>query len=199
MPFKPRQTLKTNHSDTIPMHKLQKNRLSRRNVIGRALWSIVYLLLFRPSPRPLHRWRVFLLRLFGAKITGKVRVYQSCRIWAPWNLVMHPGSCLGDHVDCYCVASVELHENAVVSQYSFLCTASHDYQQPSNDLMSASIVIGANAWITADVFIAPGVNIGEGAVITARSSVFSDMEPWMVASGNPARAVRPRGFQGPQT
>ncbi len=112
---------------------------------------------------------------------------------------MHPGSCLGDHVDCYCVAPVVLHQNAVISQYSFLCTATHDYRRQSNDLLSASIVIGADAWVTADVFIAPGVSIGEGAVITARSSVFSDIEAWMVASGNPARAIKPRGLQGPQT
>lgn len=181
------------------MHKLQQTTISRRNIIGRALWSVVYMFLFRPTPRPLHRWRAFLLRLFGATITGKVRVYQSCRIWAPWNLVMHPGSCLGDHVDCYCVAPVVLYENALISQYSFLCTATHDYRRRSNNLMSAPIVIGANAWVTADVFIAPGVTIGEGAVVTARSSVFSDIDAWMVARGNPARTFKPRGLQEPQT
>ena len=46
--------------------------------------------------------------------------------------------------------------------------------------------------VTADVFIAPGVTIGEGAVVNARSAVFSDVEPWMVVTGNPAKAVKIR-------
>lgn len=59
-------------------------------------------------------------------------------------------------------------------------------------LTTAPIALGDHVWVTADVFIAPGVTVGEGAVITARSSVFHDIEPWMVAAGNPARLVKPR-------
>lgn len=147
---------------------------------------------FRPTPRPFHAWRCFLLRLFGARIGKRVAVYQSARIWAPWNLEMADRSCLGDFVDAYSVDKINLGEGAVVSQYSYLCTASRDYTEASRPLITAPIVIGSQAWVTADVFIAPGVTIGEGAVVTARSSVFSDVEPWVVASGNPCRAVRPR-------
>jgi putative colanic acid biosynthesis acetyltransferase WcaF len=73
-----------------------------------------------------------------------------------------------------------------------LCTASRDYTDSRLRLVSGPIVIGDHAWITADVFVAPGVSIGEGAVITARSSVFSDIESWVVATGNPARELRKR-------
>ena len=52
-------------------------------------------------------------------------------------------------------------------------------------LTTAPIILG-------DVFVAPGVTIGDGAVITARSSVFHDIEPWIVAAGNPARPVKAR-------
>lgn len=171
---------------------LQPRHLSRANKLGRALWGIVWLTLFRPTPRPLHAWRCLLLRLFGAHIGKRVRVYPSARIWAPWNLEMEEGSCLGDFVDAYCVDKIKVGENATVSQYSFLCTASHDYTDPAQPLVTAPIVIGSQAWVTADVFVAPGVTIGEGTVITARSSVFADISPWVVASGNPAAAVRPR-------
>jgi len=64
-------------------------------------------------------------------------------------------------------------------------------------LVAAPIVIGENAWITADVFVGPGVTVGDGAVVTARSSVFSDIEPWVVARGNPAAPVRPRVLKDP--
>ena len=108
-------------------------------------------------------------------------------------------SCLSEQVDCYCVDKIRIGAHATVSQYSFLCTASHDYTNPSMPLISAPISIGENAWVTADVFVAPGVNIGEGAVITARSSVFSDIEPWTVATGNPAKTVKKRAWKNDAT
>lgn len=171
---------------------MKRSEISRSNRVARLIWTLVWMVFFRPTPRPFHAWRCFLLRLFGARIGKRVAVYQSARIWAPWNLEMADRSCLGDFVDAYSVDKINLGEGAVVSQYSYLCTASHDYTEASRPLITAPIVIGSQAWVTADVFIAPGVTIGEGAVVTARSSVFSDVEPWVVASGNPCRAVRPR-------
>ncbi len=110
---------------------------------------------------------------------------------------MQDRSCLGDFVDCYSVDKITIAADAVVSQYDFLCTASHDHTDPLLPLITAPIVIGEKAWVTADVFIAPGVTIGEGAVIIARSSVFHDIEPWTVAAGNPARPVKPRVLYDP--
>lgn len=101
-------------------------------------------------------------------------------------------SCLGDQVDCYCVDTVTVGAYSTVSQYSFLCTASHDLTDPSMPLTTAPIVIGSRAWIAADVFVGPGVIVGNGAVIGARSSVFNNIDSWMVAVGNPARAIKTR-------
>lgn len=169
--------------------------ITTANKLARVLWQTVWLLLFRPSPAPFHAWRCFLLRLFGAKIGRGAHPYPSARIWAPWNLVMDDHSCLSHQVDCYCVDRIKLGAYATVSQYSFLCTASHDYSDPAMPLVTAPISICERAWVTADVFVAPGVTIGEGAVITARSSVFSDIEPWIVASGNPAKSVKKRTWK----
>jgi putative colanic acid biosynthesis acetyltransferase WcaF len=160
----------------------------------RFAWNIVWLLLYRPSPRPFHAWRRLLLRIFGAHIAAGANPYATARIWAPWNLTMEAGSCLGDDVDCYCVAPVIIGTNATVSQYSYLCSASHDYREPSMPLVIASIVIGADAWVAADVFIGPGVAVGEGAVVGARSTVTQDIEAWTVVAGSPplVRGQRPR-------
>ncbi len=168
--------------------------LSTRNKLARAVWGVVWLLLYRPSPTLLHGWRRWLLRLFGAKIGRGAHPYPSAKIWAPWNLIMGERSCLSHHVDCYCVDRITLGAHSTVSQYSFLCTASHDYTDPAMLLTAAPITLGDWVWVTADVFVAPGVTLGDGAVITARSSVFHDIEPWMVAGGNPAQAIKPRRF-----
>lgn len=101
-------------------------------------------------------------------------------------------ACLSGHVDCYSVDAVEIGAYATVSQYAFLCTAGHDIDCPVMRLTTAPIRIEAHAWVAADAFIAPGVTVGEGAVVGARSSVFRSVPPWTVVTGNPARARRSR-------
>ncbi len=169
-----------------------RNPLGFRNKAGRALWGAVWLLLFRPSPFFLFGWRRFLLRLFGAKVGRGVNVYPSCRIWAPWNLEMGDYSCLSHHVECYSVAPVRIGAHAVVSQYSYLCTAGHDIADPHMKLVTAPITVGDGAWVAADVFVGPGVSIGDGAVVGARAAVFKDVPPGEVWGGNPARFIKKR-------
>jgi len=99
---------------------------------------------------------------------------------------MEPKSCIADNVDCYCVAPISIGPNATVSQYSYLCSASHDYRDPAMPLIIAPIVIERDVWIAADVFVGPGVRIGEGSVVGARSTVVNDVESWSVVAGSPA-------------
>ncbi|WHZ21601.1 MAG: Acetyltransferase [Nitrospira sp.] len=165
---------------------------SRLNQLGRVLWGIIWVIFYRPSPRIAHGWRRFILRLFGAKIGINAHPYPSAKIWAPWNLEMGEHSCLSEKVDCYSVNRIRLGPHAVVSQYSFLCTASHDYTVPTMPLITAPIIVEAGAWVAADVFVGPGVTIGEGAVVGARSTVIRNVEPWLVVAGNPVRVIRKR-------
>jgi len=165
---------------------------SRRNRLGRVAWGIVWLLLYRPSPKPFHFWRRSLLRLFGAKVGKGAHPHPSARIWAPWNLQLEEYSCLAWGVDCYCVAPIRIGAHATVSQYSHLCSASHDVDHPNMPLISAPITIGAGAWVAAGAFVGPGVTIGQGAVVGARSAVFRDVEPWTIVAGNPAKFLRYR-------
>jgi putative colanic acid biosynthesis acetyltransferase WcaF len=167
-------------------------QLSLSNKLVRGVWLLVYWLLFRLSPVPFHAWRAVVLRMFGAVIGRRVRIYPSARIWAPWNLAMADDSCIGPDVDCYCVDRVEIGVRAVVSQRAFLCTASHDYNRPSLPLITAPIVLQADTWVTAEVYVGPGVTINQGAVALARAVVVRDVEAWAVVAGNPAKVVRRR-------
>lgn len=165
---------------------------SMLNRIGRVLWALAWLVLFRPSPKVFHFWRRNLLRCFGASIGRGVHVAPSVRVWAPWNLAMGDHSCLGHHVDCYCTDKIKIGSHATVSQYSYLCCATHDVEDPKMRLVTAPIEIGEGAWIAADVFVGPGVVVGEGAVVGARASVFDNVEAWTVVGGNPARFIKHR-------
>jgi len=174
------------------MRKLYFKNLTFSNRLARLVWNVVWIFLFRFSPSFLFSWRRFLLCLFGAKIGKNSKIYPTVKIWAPWNLKMGEQSTLAPNVDCYSVDKIVIGSFTTVSQYSYLCTASHDYIdpciefQPQMPLLSAPIELGSKVWITADVFVGPGVCVGDGVVVLARSTVIRDLPPWTVASGNPA-------------
>lgn len=165
---------------------------SKSLLVKRIAWGMVQATLFRWSPRPFHGWRVMLLRLFGADVAKTARPYPGCRIWAPWNLTMGAYATLGDGVDCYAVARISIGTRTTISQYTYLCGATHDFEHPNFPLTPFPITIGEHCWIAADCFVAPGVTIGDGTVVGARSSVFKDLGSWKVCAGSPARELRDR-------
>lgn len=169
---------------------------SLANKLGRVAWAAVWLLLFRPSPRILFGWRRFLLRCFGAQVGRNSRISPSVRVWAPWNLAVGTEAAIAHGVDCYCVAKLSLGDHATVSQYAFLCCASHDITDPNMGLTSAPIHIGDQAWVCAGAFIGPGLEIGQGAVVGARAVVTRNVPPWVVVAGNPAKRIRDRVLRG---
>jgi putative colanic acid biosynthesis acetyltransferase WcaF len=170
-----------------------RNPYSKRNQIKRFLWVIVWAIFARPFPRNIGRkWKLFLLRLFGAKVASTAVVYSSVKIFMPWNLEMKEYACIASDVDCYNAAKITIGENAIVSQYSYLCTATHDISSRSHILYSQPIYIGNKAWVAAKAFIGPGVTIGAGAVVGATASVYRDVEPWTVVGGNPAKIINRR-------
>lgn len=162
------------------------------NRLARLLWSSVQATLFRFSPRPFHSWRNFLLRLFGASVGRGAHIYPKVNIWAPWNLKIGDEAGVGDRVILYSQGQISIGSRAVVSQGAHLCAGTHDYNNPCFPVVTKPITIGSNVWIAAEVFIHPGVEIGEGAVIGARSVVIADMPQWMVCSGFPCKPLMAR-------
>lgn len=161
--------------------------------LRRFAWEAVWLLAFRPTPRwALHGWRRFLLRSFGAQVGAGCRIAPSCRVWAPWNLVMGEYSALGDGVDCYSMGRITLGSKVAVSQRTFLCAGSHDTHSLSRPLITGPILIEDHVWIAAECFVHPDVVIREGAVIGARSVVLKEMPAWSVCAGNPCRKIKDR-------
>lgn len=174
------------------------NNHSLKNKMARVGWNFVQALFFSTAPRwGLYKWRLFLLRMFGAKM-GDSYVRPSCRIWAPWNLEVGENTALDEQVNCYCVAPIKIGSSAVISREAFLCTASHDIHSPTRDLITAPIIIGDFAWVAARAFVGPGVTIGEGAVVGACAVVTKDVEPWTIVAGNPARFIKKRSVENPE-
>lgn len=161
--------------------------------IKRLVWNLIWLVLFRTTPRwALNNWRVFLLKLFGAKIGKGSRILPSCQIWAPWNLTMGKYSVLGDNVDCYSIDKIIIGDRVTISQRSFLCGGSHDIRSLRLPLVSKPIMINDFAWVCAECFIYPGCIIKEGSIIAARSVLIKDSKSWSVYAGNPAKEIKKR-------
>lgn len=163
-------------------------------ILRRSAWSLVQGTLFRFSPRGLHGFRVGLLKLFGAQIPadGTVRIYPTARVIYPWKFFCEHRVLVGPHVDIYNLAPVTLRHGSQLSQRVHLCSGTHDYRYWAMPMVIKPIVIGPNAWLGAEVFVGPGVTVGELAVVGARSVVVKDQPPRMVCAGNPCRPLKPR-------
>lgn len=162
------------------------------NRVARFAWGICWLLLFRPSPRPLHAWRALLLRAFGARLGRQVHIYPRVSIWAPWNLRCEDLAAVADGAVIYNPAVVELGSHSVVSQEAYLCGASHDPHDPAFPMVWQPIRIGAYAWVCARSTVQMGVTVGEGAVLGLGAIATRDLEPWTIYAGTPARRIGAR-------
>ncbi len=172
-----------------------KNTFSYKNKIYRLLWLIVSVLFFRLFGGILfNSWRVFLLKLFGAKIGKGSVVYSSVKILKPNNLEIGEYSCLGPDVKLHLDKTI-IGSKVTISQGSYLCSASHDIAYINKPFISQPIIIKDFAWVGAEAFIGMGVTIGEGAVVGARACVFKDVEPWTVVGGNPAKFIKKREIE----
>lgn len=151
------------------------------------LWWFVQGVFFPLSLHPFNGFRVWLLKLFGAKIGQGVVIRPTARFTYPWKITIGNYSWIGDDVVLYSLDRISIASNCVISQKSYLCTGSHDLRDPTFTLVTAPITIADGVWIATDCFIAPGITIGQDVVIGARSSVFKDQPSGQVCWGNPCQ------------
>ncbi len=166
------------------------------NRLRRVTWNVVWLLLYRPSPRPFHAWRAMLLRLYGATMGPNCHFYPASKVWAPWNLICAEQVTAADDAEIYNPAPISFGGHAILSQGAYVCGATHDYDDPAFPLIAFAMHIGSYAWVCARASVAPGVNVGEGAVLGLGSVASRDLEPWSVYSGVPAIKIKQRRMHG---
>lgn len=64
--------------------------------------------------------------------------------------------------------------------------------QPNEYPFKGDTVIGNDVWLGYETVIIPGIKIGDGAIIAAKSVVTKDIKPYTIVGGNPARVIRQR-------
>lgn len=161
------------------------------NRIYRFIWNLFNILFF--DLLPFKALRVFVLRLFGSKIGKNVNFYGGVKVWSPKNLIMGSNIGVGKNVNLYSMDKIYIGDFCTISQNSYICCGSHDYNSRNFDLTTAPIIINDYVWICADVFVCPNITIAEGCVIGARSKVSKSVnEKWTVYEGSPLQKIKNR-------
>jgi putative colanic acid biosynthesis acetyltransferase WcaF len=165
--------------------------------LRRGAWTYFLEPLVRWLPKRCSPLRIAALRLMGAQIGASCLVLPGVRVLMPWNLLLRDHIAIGENVNIYNFAPIEIGRMTVVSQFCYLCTGSHDYHKHDMPLIYAPITIGEEVWVAAGVFVAPGVRIADGVVVGAMSVVTKSLlEPWSVYGGNPCRRIKTRVVEG---
>ncbi|MGB3240923.1 MAG: hormogonium polysaccharide biosynthesis acetyltransferase HpsU [Geitlerinemataceae cyanobacterium] len=156
------------------------------------LWWLVQAIAFPLSLHTFNGFRCWLLRQFGATIGKEVIIRPTARFTYPWKVEIGDYSWIGDDVVFYSLDRIRIGQHCVISQKTYLCTGSHDLQDPAFGLITAPITVENGVWVATDCFVSPGVCIGANTVVGARSSVFADLPAAQVCLGTPCRPRYPR-------
>lgn len=174
-----------------PRHRVFLPQRRSERALG-VIWRIVQSTLFRFTPPALSRWRVALLRLFGARVDWSAHIEPSTTVHFPWRLAIGSQSVVAHGVILDCMGTITIGSRTRLSQYAHLCAGTHEYIRPDMRIVPKPITIGDEVWVAADCFIGPGVTIADRALVAARSSVFRDLPENHIAAGEPATVRRER-------
>lgn len=167
------------NSKTQNITKKQKIRLQ--------IWRCIDTLFFRTSLNIFSFWRIFLLKLFGAKIGKGCYISPLARIYMPWNLIIGNFSSIDDYVFIKSTEKVLIGDYVSISNFVHIITGGHDVRQRNFSSERAPIIIENGVFIGADSYIGKGTTIGQMSVIGARSLVLKNIPENKIAFGNPCQ------------
>lgn len=139
------------------------------NKIRYHLWKLVDSYLFKTSPNLFSRWRIFLLKCFGAEIGVKCYISPRVVITKPWEFKMGNVSSIDDY--CYIVPPVIIKDYVSIGNNTHIIGGGHDIWSRGFEVSSNAVIIDNGAFIGAGCSILPGSKIGEMSVIDSHIKV----------------------------
>jgi putative colanic acid biosynthesis acetyltransferase WcaF len=159
------------------------------NLILRSLWYLFSQFFFKSSWLPFTFIKVFILRIFGAKIGKFVVIKPSVNIKYPWKLSLGNHVWIGENVWIDNLDNVVIGNNVCISQGAFLLCGNHNYKKDSFDLITKPIIVQDGVWIGAKSTVLPGVTAKSHSILSAGSVTSKNLEPYSIYRGNPAEKV----------
>lgn len=160
--------------------------------VKQTLWYFINAWLVRASWNPFMGIKIYLLKLFGARIGKGLVIKNNVNIKFPWKLTLEDNVWLGENAWIDNLDEVRIGSNVCISQGALLLTGNHDYTLPTFDYRNAPITIEDGAWIGAKTVVCPGVKVKQHAILTVGSIATKDMEAYGIYQGNPAQKIRMR-------
>ncbi len=152
----------------------------------RVLWYFINVIIFINPLFPFTSIKPMVLKLFGAKIKGKVLIKPRVNIKYPWFLEVGGNTSIGEGVWIDNLCKVKIGESVCISQNACLLTGNHNYKKTTFDLLLGDIVINNGVWVGAHSTVCSGITCGEHSVLTVGSIATKDLQPYGIYQGNPA-------------
>lgn len=159
--------------------------------LKRIVWHFTNAIFFNSSFH-FYSLKVFLLRLFGAKIGTNVVIKPHVNIKYPWNLTIGDNVWIGEEVWIDSLEKIEIGNHVCLSQGALLLCGNHDYKKETFDLITGKIRLEDGVWIGAKSIVCGGVICHSHSVLSVNSVAAKHLDAYTIYRGNPAQAVKER-------
>lgn len=140
-----------------------------------------------------HAATIYLGTMFDVGPTGRVDVGRFALIHGAW-IICDGAIHIGDYSliswNVVLMDSYRLPLDVTARRRALDQVPSHPLRCPDGPVDARPIRIGRNVWIGFESCVLPGVSIGDGAIVGARSVVVEDVPPYTIVAGNPAKVIR---------
>lgn len=164
-------------------------------LLPRILWMLFSAFIFQHKLAVLNSVKIFLLRLFGAKIGNNVVIKPNVTIKYPWFIEIGSNVWIGENVWIDNLTMVTIADNVCISQGVYILTGNHNYKSQSFDLMVMNVILEEGVWLGAKAIVCPGVVCKKYSVLTVGSIATQDLSENTINQGNPSQVIRHRVIQ----
>lgn len=156
------------------------------------LWYFFNIIFIYNPINPFNLFRIYILKLFGAKIGKRVFIKPYVSIKYPWLLEMGDDVWLGEKVWIDNLGKVTIGDNVCISQGAMLLCGNHNNKKSSFDLIIGEIVLEEGTWVGAKSIVCPGVILYSHSILAVGSVANKNLEAYGIYQGNPAVKIRER-------
>jgi maltose O-acetyltransferase len=124
-------------------------------------------------------------------------VHRGARWYSPGGVRIGEFTTVGNDAFLDGRYGISIGDNVNIGGQVSVFTAEHDPASPHFGVAGAPVEIGSYAYVATGALVLPGVKVGEGAVVAAGAVVTSDVDPFTIVGGVPAKPIgeRPRDLR----
>lgn len=180
----------------VRLDKFDNTWYNPGSTFKRVIWFYVNAIFLNSYLLPVNGIKIFILKMFGAKIGKGVVIKPKVNVKYPWKLEIGNHVWIGEKVWIDCLDTIKIHDHVCLSQGALLLAGSHDYRKSAFDLRIAPITLKKGSWICAQSSVLGGTTIEENTMIAIQSVAPRRTQPNVIYKGNPAVKVGDRIIKG---